>query len=157
MLLFSGCTISPSLQNESLDYLARIETQIDGDVRVSAVVLSSDESKNNFGFPLADKCIQPVWMEIENKEDKEFYLMLLSLDSDYFSPSEVAWKFRSIGDEEKYESKNEVEIKSLDKMFMHRHIPVVVPPHSTVSGYVYTNLDPDTKVFTVDLFGKKKE
>lgn len=29
----------------------------------------------------------------ENKEDKELYLMLLSLDSDYFSPSEAAWRF----------------------------------------------------------------
>jgi len=150
--------MSPSLQNESLDYLARSEIQIDGNVRVSAVVLSPEESKKNFGYPLADKSVQPIWMEIENKEDTEFYLMLLSLDADYFSPSEVAWKFRSFEDKDQFESKNVVKTKSLDEMiemFMQRHIPVVIPPHTTVSGYVYTNLDPDTKVFTIDLFGEK--
>lgn len=159
LLVLSGCTISPSIQNESLDYLSRSETQVDGNVRVSAVVLSPEESKKTFGYPLADKSIQPIWMEIENKEDTELYLMLLSLDSDYFSPSEVAWRFRSFEDEDQNEQKNAVEIMSLDKMiemFMQRHVPVVVPPRTTVSGYVYTNLDPDTKVFTVDLFGKKE-
>lgn len=158
LLLFSGCTISPSLQNESSDYLARSETKVDRNVRVSAVVLSPEESKKIFGYPLADKNVQPIWMEIENKEDKELYLMLLSLDPDYFSPSEVAWKFRSFGDEDPNDRKNAVKTKSFDqmiKMFVQKHIPVVIPPHSTVSGYVYTNLDPDTKVFTVDLFGEQ--
>jgi len=157
-LVLSGCTISPSPQNESLDYLTRTETQVDGNVQVSAVVLSPEESKKNFGFPFADKSVQPIWMEIENKEDKEFYLMLLSLDTDYFSPSEVAWKFRSFQDRDQDERKNMVETKNLDEMiemFMQRHIPVVIPPRTTVSGYVYTNLDPDTKVFTIDLFGEK--
>ena len=159
LLVLPGCTLSPSPQKESLDYLARSETQISGNVRVSAVVLSPKESQKSFGYPLADKAVQPLWMEIENKEDTELYLMLLSLDSDYFSPSEVAWKFRSFQDEEKNDKKNAVETKNLDEMiemFMQKHIPVVIPPRKTVSGYVYTNLDPDTKVFTIDLFGEKE-
>ena len=159
LLLLSGCTISPSLQNEPMDYLARSETQVDRNVRVSAVVLSPEETKKTFGYPLAEKNIQPIWMEIENKEDAELYLMLLSVDSDYFSPSEVSWKFRSFEDEDQNDGKNAVKSKSLDamiQMFMQKHIPVVVPARTKVSGYVYTNLDPDTKVFTVDLFGKKE-
>ena len=159
LLQFSGCTISPSLKNESLDYLARSETKVDDNVRVSAVVLSPKESEETFGYPLANKNVQPIWMEIENKEDKEFNLMLLSLDSDYFSPSEVAWKFRSFEDDEQSDNKNRVKTKSLDElieMFRQRHIAVVVPSRTTVSGYVYTNLDPDTKVFTVDIFGEKE-
>ena len=159
LLVLPGCTLSPSPQKESLDYLARSETQISGNVRVSAVVLSPKESQKSFGYPLADKAVQPVWMEIENKEDTELYVMLLSLDADYFSPSEVAWKFRSFQDEEQNDKKNAVKTKNLDElieMFMQKHIPVVVPPGKTVSGYVYTNLDPDTKVFTIDLFGEKE-
>jgi len=159
LFLFSGCTISPSLKNESLDYLARSEIKVDGNVRASAVVLSPKESEKTFGYPLANKNVQPIWMEIENKDDRELYLMLLSLDSDYFSPSEVAWKFRSFEDGEQNDKRNEVKTKSLDEMiemFMQRHIAVVVPPRTTVSGYVYTNLDPDTKVFTIDLFGEKE-
>jgi hypothetical protein len=96
-LLVAGCATSPP-QTESLDYRARAESQVDDGIRVSAVVLSPQESEQSFSIPLAKKGIQPVWLEIENQEDKEFYLMLLSLDPDYFAPSEVAWVFRGQGE-----------------------------------------------------------
>jgi len=144
-LLLIGCAAS-SPRTESLDYRARAETLADGRVRVSAVVLSPQETKNSFNTPLAKKGIQPVWLEIENQEDKEFFLMLLSLDPDYFAPSEVAWMFRA-QDEDSLDDKID--------LFVDKHIPVVVPPRSTVSGYVYTNLDPGVKAFAVELFGKQ--
>lgn len=155
-LLLAGCTISPTPQTESVDYRARAETQIDRGVQVSAVVLSPEETKKSFEIPLANKGVQPIWLEIENTEDKEFFLMLLSIDPDYFSPSEVAWMFRSYGesnldDEEGLKEKGSLGDKI--EMYMDRHIPVVVPPRSTVSGYVYTNLDPGRKAFEVTLFG----
>jgi hypothetical protein len=82
--------------------------------------------------------------------------MLLSIDPDYFSPSEVAWMFRS--KQKKSPDKGEGEVSGgLDdkiEMFLQRHIPIIVPPHSTVSGYVYTNLDPGAKAFGVELFGE---
>jgi hypothetical protein len=144
LLLLGGCAAVPP-QAESLDYRSRAETQSEGGVRVSAVVLSPQESENTFALPLAKKGIQPVWLEIENQEDTELYLMVLSLDPDYFSPSEVAWIFRSEGDS---------NLNDRIDMFLERHIPVVVYPHSTVSGYVYTNLDPGAKAFAVELFGE---
>ena len=144
LLLLVGCATPP--QTESLDYRARAETQINGGVRVSAVALSREESENSFGLSLARKGIQPVWLEIENQENKELYLMLLSLDPNYFSPSEVAWMFQG-------ESDNTLD--ELSDIFLHKHIKVIIPPHSTVSGYVYTNLDPGVKAFAVELFGAK--
>ena len=77
LLLVVGCATSPS-QIESLDYQARAETQVDGRVRVSAVVLSPQEAENSFSVPLAKKGIQPIWLEVNNQEDKEFFLMLLT-------------------------------------------------------------------------------
>ena len=68
-ILLFGCSVSPSLENKSLDYLTRTETQVNENVRVSAVVLSPKESQKSFGYPLADKAVQPIWMEIENKEN----------------------------------------------------------------------------------------
>ncbi len=150
-IFLSGCSISPPPRTESTDYRARAETKVDGELRVSAVVLSPQETTESFDLPLADKGIQPVWIKIDNSGDKEFYLMLLSIDPDYFSPSEVAWMFRSV-------QKGEVQM-SLDnkiEMFVNRHLPVVVPPHSTVSGYVYTNLDYGAKAFAVELFGARE-
>ena len=88
-LLLIGCAASPP-QTESLDYRTRAETQVDGGVHVSAVVLSPQETENTFSTQLAKKGIQPVWVEIDNQEEEEFALMLLSIDPDYFTPSEIA-------------------------------------------------------------------
>jgi len=143
-LMVAGCAGAPR-QTESTDYFARAETQVDGRVRVSAVVLSPVESENAFSLALSSKGIQPVWLELENDEDHPLVLMLLSIDPDYFAPSEVAWRFRSSGS-------GSLEDK-IDRLLRH-HVPIVIPPHDTVSGYVYTNLDPGAKAFSVDLFGE---
>ena len=144
LLLIAGC--AAPLQTESLDYRARAETQINGDVRVSAVVLSTQETENSFTLPLAKEGIQPIWLEIENPEDKEFYLMMTSLDPDYFTPSEIAWLYRGEGDGDLY--------NMIDK-FIHKHIRIIIPPQSTISGYVFTNHDPGVKAFVVELFSKQ--
>ena len=146
LALLAGCA-APPLQTESLDYRARAETQTDDGIRVSAAVLSPQESENSFGLPLADKGIQPVWVEIENQEDQEFYLNLLSLDPNYFSPSEVAWIFRG-----------DVDGSLIDQIgaLLGKMIKVIIPPRSTMSGYVLTNLDPGAKAFAVELFGERE-
>jgi hypothetical protein len=145
-LFLMGCAALPP-QTESLDYRARAETQSDGRLRVTAAVLSPQETHESFSLPLAAKGIQPIWLEIDNQEDKELYLMLLSLDPEYYSPSEIAWMYRGQGE------------SSLDEMtqtFLERHVQVVVPARTTVTGYVYTNLDPGAKAFAVELFGEQE-
>ena len=144
VLLMTGCAVSPS-QTGILGYNERAETQVDDGVRVSAVVLSPLETESTFASPLAKKGIQPVWVEIDNQQEKEFALMLTSLDPDYFSPSEVAWRFRG---------QREMSFEDLMDLFLEKHLPVIIPPRSTASGYVYTNLDPGAKAFAVELVGE---
>jgi hypothetical protein len=144
LVFLSGCATNAT-QAESIDYKTRAETQVDGNVRVSAVVLSPLESEAAFNAHLASKDIQPIWLEIENQEDQELYLMLLSLDPNYFSPSEVAWKFR-------HQENGTVEEKNA--LFLDKHILTIIPPDSTVSGYAYTNIDPGAKAYAVTLFGE---
>jgi len=143
VLAMAACAGTPT-QTESLDYRARAETKVDGGVTVSAVVLSPLESEKAFGLPFARKQVQPVWLEIDNQEEQTLYLNLLGLDPDYFAPSEVAWQFKSYGAESFEEKAGRL---------LAMHVPVVVPPDRTVSGYVYTNLDPGAKAFTIELFG----
>ena len=145
ILLIAGCAATPP-EPESLDYRARMESQTIGGVRASAVVLSPQESEHVFNRPLATKGIQPVWVEVENQGDKVLYLMLLSLDPNYFSPSEVAWAFPADG---------EATLEDSIDFFVEKHIPIAIAPRATVSGYVYTNLDPGAKAFAVELFGEE--
>ncbi len=144
--VLSGCASSPQ-QRESLNYRERAQTkEVDG-VRVTTVVLSPQETVNTFAVPLASKEIQPVWVEIENRTDKEFVLMLLSIDPNYFAPSEVAWIFRG---------RYGLTFDELTDLLLEKHLPIVVAPQSTASGYVYTNLDPGAKAFAIELVGEKE-
>ena len=144
VLLLPGCALSP-LKTASLDFRARAETQTQGNVRVTAVVLSPQETLNTFVMPLATKGIQPVWVEIENHNDNEFVLMLLSIDPNYFAPSEIAWMFRG---------QRELSFDQMLDLLQQSHVPVTVLPHSTVAGFVYANLDPGAKAFAVELVGQ---
>lgn len=145
--LVTGCaSYSPPKLVASPDYLPRMESKTVGDLQVSAVVLSAEESEQAFATRLASKGIQPIWLEIENREDQGYILMLNSIDPNYFSPSEAAWISRSFG-----ESGGDEKIL----YFLEQHIPVRILPKSTNNGFVYTNLDPGGKAFAVILVGER--
>ncbi len=64
-----GC--ASSFQPRSLaevHFQERSQTRVEGDVRVTAAVLSAEETEAVFGFALYKKGIQPIWLEIENKD-----------------------------------------------------------------------------------------
>ncbi len=70
--LVTGCaSYSPPKLVASPDYLPRMESKSIGNLQVSAVVLSAEESEQAFATRLASKGIQPIWLEIENREDQE--------------------------------------------------------------------------------------
>ncbi len=147
MVFLIGCTSYSPPSSIPTEFLARAQSQREGAIQVSAVILSAEESEQVFAAPLAKRDIQPIWLEIENGSKQELLLMLLSVDRDYFSPSEAAWKSRRFG-----------ERRSDEKMqyFYDQHIPLSLPPGITASGYVYTNFDPGVKVFAVQLLGDQK-
>ena len=136
-----GCAATPPL-SEPEDFRTRAQTQVEGGVRVSAAVLSPAETEHVFSLPLARKNIQPVWIEIDNQEDADFAVMLLSIDPEYFAPSEVAWKFRA---------QHEMGADQMMDMFLERQLPSIIPRGTKASGFVYTNLDPGAKAFAVEL------
>jgi len=56
-------------------------------------VLSAPETEAVFGFALYKKGIQPIWLEIENKDDKPTWFPPFSVDPDYFPPLEVTYPY----------------------------------------------------------------
>jgi len=144
-LLISGCApyLAPTL--EPFEFRSRAQTQSDGPVSVSAVLLTAEESQRVFAASLVRKGIQPVWLQITNKEDKEYVFNLLAVDPNYFSPSEAAWKTRRMG-----ERAFDVKVQH----FLEQGIPVVIQPKSESSGFVYANFDPGAMVFAVELISE---
>jgi len=135
-LALVGCTSMPPAM--SLDYKTRAATRTEGGVRVSTTALSADESAAVYGVPLAKRSIQPVWIEIENREDRAYYLLSPGLDPNFFPASEAS---ETVASGESPDQKVE-----LGRRFRQLAFRNPVLPGATTSGFVLTNLDEGFKL-----------
>lgn len=142
----TGCA-SPVSQphTESSNYKNRVAVHKDGGVQVSASALSADESLAVYGVPLANKGIQPVWIEVENRDDVAYWLMFPGLDPNFFPASEAADAFAS------KRGNSRIEQRFQELAF---HNPV--PPGATTGGFVLTNLDEGVKMIQADLVANNR-
>ena len=118
-------------------------TRAEGGVRVSTAVLSADESAAVYGVPLATRAIQPVWIEVENREEQAYYLLSPGLDPNFFPASEAAEALAPGGSREQQ--------ATLDQRFRQLAFHNPVLPGTTTSGFVLTNLDEGVKLVQLDL------
>ena len=133
MGLLPACATFQPAPLEQVPFRERAVTQRQGAVHVSAVALSAEESTAVFGVPLTEDGIHPVWLRIENGEDFVYFFFPTAVDPNHFSPQEAAWKSRiSFG--------GDVNTR-MSRHFDERKMPMLIPPRSTVEGFVYTNLD----------------
>ncbi len=140
-LVLVHCSSTPPAN--SLDYQSRATTRSEGGVRVSTAVLSADESAAVYGVPLATRSIQPVWVEIENRENRGYYLLSPGLDPNFFPASEAS---EAVASKASPEQKMEFDRRFRKLAF---HNPVL--PGATTSGFVLTNLDEGFKLVQIDL------
>ncbi len=85
-LIFYGCAKFNPRPIDEVPFRERAQTQYENNVRVTAAVLSAEESQAVFGVPLYEKGIQPIWLEIENNDEEPVWLLPVGLDPDYFTP-----------------------------------------------------------------------
>ena len=111
------------------------------------VVLTRDEARRAFGKQLDKKSIQPVWIQIENNSDRDYWFMRHGLDPDYFSAFEAAYVIHG---------GNAANTKEIDDYFLHLRIDPFAPPGGSTSGFVFTNLKQGTKEVRVRLLGDKE-
>ena len=122
----------------------RAESQIDGTVRAAAAVPGRQETAAIFGIDLYDQGIQPVWLQIENNGSEPVRYAMVSTDSDYFSPLEVAYKNRG--------GFSDVARKEMEQRLSALAMPRYIGPGETRSGFVFTHADRGAKGFNVDVF-----
>jgi hypothetical protein len=151
LVALSACATAPRFhlpKGNPQPYLSRALKDVksqDG-VRVTMAVLRPDESEAVFGLPLADQGIQPVWLRIENSGDTSFRFMPVFLDRDYYSAREVAFLFHS----------SSADDAGIERELTSQQMPLYIPPHGTVSGYVYTNRSLGMKLVNVELLGHRQ-
>ncbi len=150
LLFLVACSSAPTTQVNSVpegDWRARIASQEEDGIKVSAAVLSAKESQEEFGMPLYKKGIQPVWLEISNNRERNVSFLPVGLDPQYFSPLEVANADLKVKDKAD-------PISLIDKFFLDQGIGALeVKPGQTRSGFIFSKLDEGTKAFNVDVIG----
>jgi hypothetical protein len=145
----AGCaSLAPQLPATAPDYQSRALTRTDGGMRVSTVVLSADESAAVYGVPLAEQAVQPVWIEVENREGQTYYLLSPGLDPNFFPASEAAEALAPDGRSE--------QRAALDRRFRMLAFHNPIPSGTTMSGFVLTNLDEGVKLVQVDFVASER-
>jgi hypothetical protein len=140
-LILAGCASTPWTPAWlGVDYKSRAISATEDAVRVSVSVLSAAESLAVYGVPLALKGIQPVWIEVENGDDRAYWLMSPGLDPNFFPPTEAADVFAA-----------GVQREAIEQAFKDLAFRNPVPAATTVSGFVLANLDEGAKLVQVDL------
>jgi hypothetical protein len=140
-LVLAGCASRPvQFDTPGPDFRERANSRTEDGLRVSTSVLSALESLLVYGVPLAAKNIQPVWIEVENRDDRAYWLMSPGLDPHFFPATEAADVFAFKGQE-----------RGVEQRFRELAFRNPVPPGATVSGFVLTNLDEGVKMVQVDL------
>ncbi len=176
-LVFSGCVrYQPKLMKSS-SFLERIETQEDGNVKVSLVVLSDKEGEEVFGTPLAKRGVQPIWLKIENGDSHPYLFLKRNLDPNYYSPDEAAYRNhyslakRLLADGLisalffpfllgvpvtiiSINVANKKMDRAFDQLGIRNHL---VMPHETVSGFMFTRVDEGAKHVSVQLLGAEQD
>jgi hypothetical protein len=123
--------------------VGRAETRQVGGVSVSVASLNDAEAHQLVGFDLAKANIQPVWIRVRNAEDTRYYIPPITIDSEYFSPLEVAWQGHRLLDP--------AGNARIDARLRRLELPEAVDPGQTISGYVFTNRDEGIKYADVEL------
>jgi hypothetical protein len=106
-------------------------------------VPSPEEARELLGFKADREGVQAVWIEVVNGSGEDHWFMPHALDTEYFSPLEVAWMGRS-----KYTK----DARTQMERYLHSNaMPFLIPAGETVSGYAFVNQTLGVRPILIDL------
>jgi len=126
-------------------FLDHAKSQTSGKIRVTASALGPEESYQVFGVPLALEGIQPVWLEIENRNDAPVWYLRAGTDNAWYSPYEVYYVNR-------FRAPRKAN-KLMEDLIYSLNFQNPILPGQTNSGFVFTRIDEGTKAVDIDLVG----
>jgi len=111
---------------------------------VEVVVLGADEARAVYGTGMESRDLQPVWVAVENRGDHPLWLLSGSLDEDYFSPLEAAWRCKGW--------LSSSTAARLEEHFESLAFENPIRPGERREGFVLTHVDRRVKWVEVDLW-----
>lgn len=147
LLAASGCyKWTPPVASGSLPFQNRTQSESREGVTVTVGVPTPQETIDIYGVDLYGKKIQPVWLQVKNETNEPITLLTTSIDPEYYSPDEVAYKTKDgYGKDPQWER---------EIFFQKMSLPLNLPAKSVASGFVMTHVDQPTKHFYFDIFSE---
>lgn len=130
---------------DQVDFKLHAVTLSESDVTVTVAVPTYEDTISLFGTSLYADRIQPVWIEIDNRSERDYTLMKVGIDRGYYSPMEAAYQRHSGSREERLE---------MDRFFREMAFRDIARAGKVTSGFVFTNLDEGYKAVNIDLVSK---
>jgi hypothetical protein len=127
---------------------ARAVTASRQDVRVTAAVLSGEDSRRMLGADVNEAGVQSVWVEVRNQTPEPLWLLRPGTDPDYFSPLEVAWSMHTPLAQEAN--------ARIDAHFERLGFKNPIPPGRTRAGVLFINPERLTRLLNIDLLQTKR-
>ena len=149
LLTLSGCVAYRPVAINEVPFKQRSQTQVSGNVKVTVAVLTKQEGEQLFGVDLSLRWVQAIWVEVENRETYNYWLLSSTLDPEYYSPNEIAynshrWFSPNVNDR-------------IDARFKQLGFRNPIPSVSVVSGLFFVNLDQDDKEIDIELISREQE
>ena len=156
-MLLAGCASVPSSgPTDSLAdqqpppplNLGRVQSLEQDGVTVRLAIPTDEEASRHFGSELADDGIQPIWIQIENNSDVDYWLLPVAIDRDYYSADEAALV---TGNDMPQNQREQNRAR-----FRADALPFFSRAHSTHEGYVYASHMRGGRFVDVRLSGHQK-
>lgn len=151
MWLIAGCSSSPVIDEGAPSpgtFREHALGKRDDHMRVTVAVLSNAEAKAELGIDLAKRWLQAIWIEVENYDDTPYWVLMPSLDPNYFAPDEVAFTLR-----DQLEGQDLYAFMGKLRKLAFRN---PIAPRSVVSGFVFVSMDLDQKQVDLQLLSAKR-
>lgn len=141
----SGCVSFSPDADWHHPHIERAQAESAGGLTVAAIVLEDDEAERIFGVNLAGMDIRAIWLSIRNDTSETFHLLPSSLDLDYFSQNEAAYRFHSVF--------RPGQNRRISAHFHDLAIRKDIVAHQTTEGYVLVNRHRGGRYLLVELLG----
>ena len=141
--IMAGCA---GVQNppEHPEFEQHVATRKKNNITVTIAVLTDKEAEQYFGFPLANKGVQAVWLKVLNQNLYPIGLISRSMDPQYFSPLEVAYAYHRV-----FANSHNWQV---DDLFGRSQFPAFVEAGQTETGFVFTSLSEGAKFVNVEFW-----
>jgi hypothetical protein len=130
-----------------VDLAARAQSQSRDDVTVTVAVLTREETRLVFRTSLYEAGIQPVWVSVENRSARTYFMLKAGIDDQHYSPLEASYQRRSGSKEKRTE---------MYRFFHSMGFANPAVAGAVTSGYVFTKIDLGAKAVNIDLVGTGK-